>query len=249
MGAAVLSARAALRSGSGLLFAHTPCIGMPTLQQSVPEAMVQADEHHEIVTEVDHQENIKVVAIGPGLGTNPLTKRAIADFLHKRHERIILDADAINLIAGDESLLAQLPPDTILTPHPGEFKRLVGDWEDDFHKLELLQNFCNRYKVNIVLKGAHSAVCHRSGKVYFNCTGNPGMATPGSGDVLTGIVTAMAAQIDDPFEALKTAVYIHGHSGDLAAARLGAVAMNASDIIDHLPDAFTTHAKEYNQGS
>ncbi|MEQ9304875.1 MAG: NAD(P)H-hydrate dehydratase, partial [Marinoscillum sp.] len=194
MGAAVLSARAAIRAGCGLLFVHTPCCGLNVLQVSVPEAMVIEDEHTEVVTEILPDDKIDVIAAGPGIGTGSLTQKALSALILKASKPLVLDADAINILAENNELIEALPTESVLTPHPGEFERLVGKWRDDFEKLELLKRFCVKYRLNVVLKGAYSAICNAEGKVYFNPTGNPGMATGGSGDVLTGIVGSLMAQ-------------------------------------------------------
>lgn len=238
MGATVLSAKAAMRTGAGLLFVHAPCCGLDVLQTAVPEAMVIEDEHTEVITEILPADNIRVVAIGPGIGTGSLTVKAFKGLLDKVKDPIVIDADAINIVAENRELLDVLPAGSVLTPHPGEFKRLVGEWKDDFEKLELLRNLCKTYKLNVVLKGAHSAVCDYHGIVYFNPTGNPGMATAGSGDVLTGVIAALMAQGLKSFDALKTGVYLHGLAGDLAEVEKGQYSLIASDIIDFLPKAF-----------
>ncbi|WP_421875593.1 NAD(P)H-hydrate dehydratase [Marinoscillum sp.] len=238
MGATILSAKAAMRTGCGLLFVHAPCCGLDVLQTAVPEAMVIVDEHTEVITEVVPSDNIRVVAIGPGIGTGSLTVKAFKELLQKVTRPMVIDADAINILSENTELIETLPPESVLTPHPGEFERLVGSWKDDFEKLELLRKFCIKHKVNMVLKGAHSVVCDYHGIAYFNPTGNPGMATAGSGDVLTGIVSALMAQGMMPFEALKTGVYLHGAAGDLAEKEKGQYSLIASDIVDFLPKAF-----------
>lgn len=237
MGAAILSAKAALRSGCGLLFAHVPCCGLDILQVAVPEAMVEVDEHTEIISEVLPEEQIDVIVIGPGIGTGKLTENALAQLLQKATAPMVMDADAINILAANTHLLSAVPPESVLTPHPGEFKRLVGDWKDDFEKLEKLKAFCKKYQLNMVLKGAYSAVCDTKGQITFNPTGNPGMATGGSGDVLTGVIGALIGQGMNPLEALRAGVYIHGLAGDLAAHAQGYRSMTASDIVAMLPQA------------
>ncbi len=238
MGAATLSARAAMRSGCGLLYIHTPCCGLNILQVNVPEAMVIEDEHTEVITEVVPADNLDVLAMGPGIGTNSLTQKALADLILHTSEPMVLDADALNILALNPELLNALPPESILTPHPGEFARLVGAWRSDFEKLEKLRWLAKTYQVNVVLKGAYSAVCSSCGYLYFNSTGNPGMATAGSGDVLTGIVAALLAQGLAPFDALRAGVYLHGQAGDEAAIKVGEISLMASDLIEYLPIAF-----------
>lgn len=237
MGAATLCANAAVRAGAGLVFVQAPACGLNILQVAVPEAMVIVDEHDEVITEILPAENIYAIAIGPGIGSGVLTAKALEQLLIQWDKPIVLDADALNILAENRHLLNHLRKDCILTPHPGEFRRLVGEWTDDFHKLHLLQEYAQKYQVNILLKGANSAVCNSAGVVFFNPTGNPGMATGGSGDVLTGIVVAFLAQGLAPFEALKSAVYMHGLAGDLAKSQVGEISLRASDMLTYLPKA------------
>jgi ADP-dependent NAD(P)H-hydrate dehydratase / NAD(P)H-hydrate epimerase len=151
---------------------------------------------------------------------------------------MVIDADGLNLLSSHKEWLSILPPESILTPHPKEFERLAGKTANEYERLDVLKQFCSEYKVNVVLKGAHTAVANTVGEVYFNSTGNPGMATGGSGDVLTGIITSLLAQNYRPFDAAVVGVYFHGLAGDKAAMSKGYNALIASDIIDHLPQAF-----------
>ncbi len=230
MGASVLSARAALRTGVGLLTVHAPACGTVILQSSVPEAMVNEDVEVEVISSIPEFEG--VIGIGPGIGTQAATQKALEELLRTASNPIVLDADAINILGENRNLLEHVPKQSILTPHPGEFRRLVGEWGDDFDKLEKLRNLCKEYELNVVLKGAYSAVCNSEGEIYFNPTGNVGMATGGSGDVLTGMVSSLLAQGLEPFSALKLGVYIHGFAGDLAAVKNGVHSLIASDIIE-----------------
>ena len=150
----------------------------------------------------------------------------------------MLDADALNILATHSEMLSMLPAGSILTPHPGEFQRLVGRWENDFEKLELLRKLCTTYQINVVLKGAFSVVCDQKGVITFNPTGNPGMATAGSGDVLTGIVSSLLAQGYSPIDGLRLGVFLHGLSGDLAVMDKGEHSLVASDLIEYLSRAF-----------
>ncbi len=236
MGAAALCAKAALRAGIGLTSVQVPKCGIDIMQTLVPEAMVISDEdkHHISVIEGSGT----TVAVGPGIETKQITKTALADFLDLASQPLVLDADALNILSEDKDLLSRIPPESILTPHPGEFRRLVGEWKDDFEKLEVLRSFCMKYSVNVVLKGAYSAVCCSGGDVFFNPTGNPGMATAGSGDVLTGIVASFLAQGLRPFDALRLGVYIHGLAGDLAVEEIGQNSLIASDIISYISNSF-----------
>ncbi len=236
MGAAVLCAKAALRTGVGLINVQVPKCGIEILQISVPEAMVVADRDQNHISEI--AEISSTVAIGPGIGTEDITKEAFENYLKPAKEPIVLDADALNILSENKSLLNQIPEGSILTPHPGEFKRLVGEWKDDFHKLELLRTFCRKYGLHVVLKGAYSAVCSNAGDIYFNLSGNPGMATAGSGDVLTGIVSSLLAQGLEPLDALRLGVYVHGLAGDIAAEKIGQISLIATDIISSISNSF-----------
>jgi len=232
MGAAIMAARAALRSGVGLLYVQTPEIGRDVLQVAAPEAMV-------VETAIVDWQQMNAIAVGPGMGTDNETAEALHQLLKQWKKPVVLDADAINLLALHPNLLKDLPKESILTPHPGEFRRLAGEWTDDFQRLELLRSFCQKHQVNMVLKGAHSAICDSNGSIYFNSTGNPGMATGGSGDVLTGIIGALLAQGLSPAHALRLGVYVHGLAGDIGSQSVGALSLTASDIIDFLPMAFS----------
>lgn len=239
MGAAVLAGRSCLRSGAGLLYIKTPITGTSILQQTVIEAMVTEDEGENHICSPTYLEHADVIGIGPGIGTAPETQQALTTFLlsYEARKPLVIDADGLNILATNPHLLRELPQGSVLTPHPGEFERLVGKWKNDYDKLQLLRELCQKYQLNVVLKGAFSAVCNAQGEVFFNPTGNAGMATAGSGDVLFGMVCGLLAQHDDPFEMLKTAVYLHGLAGDFAKEVLGMPCMIASDLIEYLPKA------------
>jgi len=237
MGAAILAAQGAFRAGAGLIYIHSPACGLAILQVAVPEAMVTADEEDEMISNINVLENIKAIAIGSGIGTDKKTANGIHQLIINSVHPLILDADALNILADHPDWLGELPADSVLTPHPGEFKRLVGDWSDDFDKLEKLKILCVDHGLNVVLKGANSAICDKDGNIFFNSTGNAGMATAGSGDVLTGIVGALLAQGLSPLNALRLGVYLHGKAGDLATQKYGEMSMMASDIIEMFPSA------------
>lgn len=240
MGAAVLAAKACLRSGAGLLYMKVPKSGNDIIQAAIPEAMVKEDIGEENICSSEFTENADVIGIGPGIGQSKATTQAVRGFLERlsTHPRLVIDADGLNILANDTSLLELLPRETILTPHPKEFERLVGTWGNDYEKLELLKTFCKKHIVNVVLKGAWSVVCNSKGRLSFNSTGNPGMATAGSGDVLFGIVSGLLAQMDKPEEALILGVFLHGRAGDLAKTVLGEHSLIAGDLIGFLPKAF-----------
>lgn len=235
MGAAVLCTEAAFRTGAGLVHVCVPKCGIDILQISIPEAMVidgkGTNEIHTIPISDD------TVLLGPGLGTGKKTLDAFENFIRSANQPLVIDADGINLLAKKKSLLKQLPKDSILTPHPGEFRRLVGNWKNDFERLEKLGAFCKKHRLNVVLKGAYSAVCNKEGEIYFNPTGNPALATAGSGDVLTGMIGALLAQGLVSFHALQLGVYLHGLAGDQAVRQLEMPWVQASDIIGFLPNA------------
>lgn len=237
IGAAVLASRAALRAGVGLLSAHVPRVGNNILQSTVPEAMVSLDRHEEMFSSPPSLESYSAVGIGPGLGRSSETGQALEFVLTHYQRPLVIDADALNILSERKELLKLLPKGSILTPHPKEFERLAGGSSDDFDRLRKLQQLASQRQCIVVLKGAYTAVADTDGRVWFNSTGNPGMATGGTGDVLTGIITGLLAQGYSPIDAARFGVFVHGLAGDLAAAEVGMQAMIASDIIAFLPAA------------
>jgi NAD(P)H-hydrate epimerase len=207
------------------------------MQTAAPEAMTMAmgEQHLSGTLPID---KYNAIGIGPGIGNEV----EVADFLYNIisscSKPLVLDADALNILSEHTDWLKQLPANSILTPHPGEFKRLFGDSANGFERLELLKKKCREYNCVIVLKGAHTAIASPDGKVYFNSTGNPGMATGGSGDVLTGIITGLLAQGYEPLEVAITGVYLHGLAGDIAAAENSMEALVAGDLVKYLGKAF-----------
>ena len=239
MGACLLAARSCLRSGAGLLTCHIPVCGYDILQTGLPEAMVMADSDDKISTSVPGElTGYSVIGIGPGIGTGGPTRSLLQDLLQRYRKPMVIDADALNLMASDPALFSLLTPYSILTPHPKEFERLFGGAGDDFARLELAREKAREYQCVIVLKGHYTFIAMPGGKGYFNATGNSGMAKGGSGDVLTGILTAMLSQGYSPGEAALFGVYLHGLAGDLAAAALSRESMLPSDLTDHLGKAF-----------
>ncbi len=237
-GAAVLASRASLRAGLGLLTVHVPKCGNIIMQTAVPEAMVDIDKHDEFSSNVVNLDPYSAIGIGPGLGQHAETVKAFASILERFKSPMVIDADALNILSMNKELMNHIPQGSILTPHPKEFERLVGNWKNDFERLELQQQLAKQLKCIIILKGAYSSIASPEGNVYFNSTGNPGMATGGSGDVLTGILTGLLAQHYSPLEAAQLGVYLHGLSGDAAAYEKGMNSLIASDIIEFLPAAF-----------
>ncbi len=236
IGAAVLAARAALRSGTGKVKVLVPECGYDIVQASVPEAMCYVSGETCISRIKDWQGS--VVGIGPGLGTNEATVRAMADFIAACKEPIVVDADGLNILAQQPELLHKLPADSVLTPHPKEFERLFGATKDSMQMVEVVRTQSMKYNIYVVLKGHHTVVVTPEGECWYNMTGNAGMATGGSGDVLTGIITGLMAQGYSSFDAARLGVYLHGLAGDYAAAKWTANAMTAGDIIEHLGKAF-----------
>ncbi|TRZ42909.1 NAD(P)H-hydrate dehydratase [Robertkochia solimangrovi] len=237
MGAIRMTGEAALRSGSGLVSAYVPECGYLVLQIAIPEIMVFTDEDSKKITSIIPASAYSSVAIGPGMGTDEKTAVAFADFIRTLNKPIVIDADALNILATHPELLRELPAGSVLTPHPGELKRLIGNWDDDLQKISKVKEFSKNYAVVVVVKGAHTMITDGK-KLYFNSTGNPGMATGGSGDILTGVIAGLIAQGYKGKQAAMLGVYLHGLAGDFAAERQGEEAMVATDIIAHLGEAF-----------
>lgn len=237
MGAAQLSAKACLRSGIGLLSIHSPKCGYPFLQISTPEAMVSVDHHEFQWSEAPRLDKYAAIGVGPGLSTKATVVIALDQFLDRCTTPLVLDADALNIIAA-QGWQKRIPANAILTPHPKEFERLFGASANEFERLERLRENAQNLQIYILLKGAYSCFADPLGNCYFNSTGNPGMATGGSGDVLTGIITGLLGQGYTPLHSGLLGMYVHGLAGDLAAEILGHEALIASDIIDNLGKAF-----------
>jgi ADP-dependent NAD(P)H-hydrate dehydratase / NAD(P)H-hydrate epimerase len=238
MGAAVLAAKGCLRSGPGLVTVHVPRSGIGILQTAVPEAMLSIDESSDRFTKVPGLGAYSSVAVGPGIGTSPQAASALKILIQETKTPVIFDADAINLLSENRTWLGFIPPNSIFTPHPKEFERLAGKSSDDFARNRLQREFSYKYQCYVVLKGAYTAITTPDGRCFFNTTGNPGMATGGSGDVLTGIIAGLAAQGYLPLECCLLGAYLHGLAGDLACAGLGFEAMTANDITEHLGNSF-----------
>ena len=240
IGAAVLAGKACLRMGCGLVTMHLPKCGYEIMQISVPEAIVDVDPHQYYVSEISLKDNFNAIAIGPGIGIQHHTERMFLEILESKPTiPMVLDADALNILAKEKDWLKQLPEGTILTPHPGEFNRLFGWEEDHLMNIENLIKLSIKYKIYIVLKGGYTTISTPEGNCYFNTTGNPGMATAGCGDALTGMIVSMLAQGYSRFEACVTGVYLHGLAGDLALQKAESQeSMIATDLIASLGSAF-----------
>jgi hydroxyethylthiazole kinase-like uncharacterized protein yjeF len=238
MGAAVLAARACLRTGTGLVTGHVPRFGYKILQTTVPEALISIDESDIIFTGVPGLQPYSAVGIGPGLGCKPNTGRAIHELIKSVKVPLVVDADALNMLSEHPEWISLLPEDTILTPHPREFERLAGKAETGYERVRMQIDFAIKHKVIVVLKGAHTSIACPDGSCWFNTTGNPGMATAGSGDVLTGIILSLLGQGYNPRDAAILGVYMHGLAGDLASDDSSEESLIAGDIIESLGFAF-----------
>ncbi|MCD4679102.1 MAG: NAD(P)H-hydrate dehydratase [Bacteroidales bacterium] len=238
MGAAVLGAKACLRSGTGLLSVHVPKIGYQIIQTAIPEAMCSIDSSDHFFTGFIDPSNYNAIAIGPGIGMDKSTQNALKLLIQNVSSPMIFDADAINILGENKTWIPFLPKLSILTPHPKEFERLTTKAANDFERNNIQREFSVKYKVYVVLKGAHTAITCPDGSCYFNSSGNAGMATAGSGDVLTGIILGLLAQNYHPKTAAILGVYLHGLAGDIAAGEIGIDALIAGDITECLGDAF-----------
>ncbi|MDC8004124.1 NAD(P)H-hydrate dehydratase [Aureisphaera galaxeae] len=237
IGAMALATKASLRSGSGLATTFVPACGHDILIGLVPEAMVVCDENETTITQTEWDTSNYTIGVGPGMGQEKETLKAFEALLSNAETPMVIDADAINLLAANPKLIEEVPKGSIFTPHPGELKRLVGEWDHDIGKLEKAKEFSKAHEVIIVVKGANTVTVFGD-DLYINSTGNPGMATAGSGDVLTGIITGLLAQGYEPLVAAMFGVYLHGSAGNLATQELGFEALLAGDIVDTIGAAF-----------
>ncbi len=237
-GAALLGAKACLRTGVGLLSVHLPKMAQLPLQTAVPEAMIDGDDSDTCFTMFPHLDDYTAIGVGPGLGKADGTVRALKRLIQEAQVPLIMDADALNILSDNPTWIAFLPAKTILTPHPKEFERLAGKTSTSFERLEKQREMSVKNNLIVVLKGAHTSITFPNGTCFFNTTGNPGMATAGSGDVLTGIILSLLAQRYSPEEAAVLGVYLHGLAGDLAAEENGQEALVAGDITSRLGKAY-----------
>ncbi len=238
-GAGILAARACLRSGIGKLTVHIPKRNYDIMQISVPEAILQLDKEETIFSQPSETSIYEAIGIGPGIGLSETTAIAVIAQIRSNKTPMVIDADALNVLASHRAWMQQLPEGLILTPHPKELDRLVGNASnDDFERLTRAVNLAQQLRAYVILKGHYTAICMPNGHVCFNSTGNAGMATAGSGDVLTGIITGLLARGYSREEASILGVYLHGLAGDLAANDLGEESLTAGDIINYLPKAF-----------
>ncbi|WP_299528815.1 NAD(P)H-hydrate dehydratase [Ulvibacterium sp.] len=237
IGAITLASKACLKAGSGLVSTYLPHCGYIPLQTFLPENMVITDKGEKYIEHIDFEIEPNAIGIGVGLGTSKKTVKAFSDFLSKNTRPLVIDADGLNILSKNRELIEKIPPQTVLTPHPKELERLIGNWKDDFDKLAKAKTFSKEYDCILVIKGAHTITIYKD-KGYINTTGNPGMATAGSGDALTGILTGLVAQGYTPLSATILGIYLHGRAGDIAIEKMGYQALTASDITAHIGKAY-----------
>jgi len=237
IGAAFLASKATFKIGAGLVTCFVPECGYSIIQTALPEAMVISDKEDELITEIKYDFEPTAIGVGMGIGTKPETVIALQKLLAKTKASILIDADGLNCLADNKELFKVLPKNAVLTPHPGELERLIGTWKDDYDKLEKTKKFSEKYQVVVVIKGGNTCVVFGD-KIYINSTGNPGMATAGSGDVLSGVITGLLSQGYDPLLASVFGVYLHGSAGNIASQEMGFEAIMASDIINNLGNAY-----------
>lgn len=239
IGAALLASKACLAAGTGLLTTWLPACGYNIIQTAIPEAMVRTDDDEFHITSFPSKlDAFQATGLGPGIGTHDETESMLRNFLNTYHRPLVLDADALNIIGGSKDLLSALHPLTIITPHPKEFDRLFGSSPNDSSRIVLAKKMAAQYRIIIVLKGHFTAVASPDGHISINNSGNAGMAKGGSGDALTGIITALLAQSYTPIHAATLGVYLHGRAGDIAAGIQSEEAMLATDLIECLGRVF-----------
>lgn len=237
IGSVILAARAALVTGAGLVTVFVPKCGYIPVQTNFPEAMVITDQNDNLISDINFEITPSVIGIGMGLGTQPETMKAFEVFLKKQKVPMVIDADALNMLSENKKLWPLIPSQSVLTPHPKELERLLGTWKDDFDKLEKAKAFSAKNKVIIVIKGFNTTTVSNN-KLFINTTGNPGLATAGSGDVLTGIISGLLSQGYKPLDAAIFGVYLHGTAADIKVQNLGYQSLLASNVIEGIPDAY-----------
>jgi len=237
IGSVCLSSKAALKSGCGLVTAFLPKCGYEIIQTYIPEVMAITDENNEIITNINYNFQPNAIGIGIGIGQDEITQHAFYNFLKNNTVQLVVDADALNILSKDTTWLSLLPSKTILTPHKKELERLIGTWQNEEEKLQKVIELSAKYNLIVVVKGAPTLIVDGE-NIYKNTTGNQALATAGSGDVLTGIITSLIAQNYQPIEAAILGVYLHGLTADLALPDKGFHSFIASDCIDYLPKAF-----------
>lgn len=246
IGAVHLASRALLTVGAGMVTAYMPKCGYTVLQSSLPEAMVLTNSDEKKITSINFNLSPSVIGIGMGLGVAHETVLAFEKFLKTNKTPLVIDADAINILSQHPTFLKYIPENSIFTPHSKELERLVGVWSNDFEKLKKASEFSIKNKVILVIKGANTITVYGN-KKYINVTGNPGLATAGTGDVLTGMITGLMCQGYTPIEATLFGVYLHGRSADLALEEHGYQSLLASHVIDYIAEAYIDLFKQPEQ--
>ncbi|GAA4773085.1 MULTISPECIES: NAD(P)H-hydrate dehydratase [Flavobacterium] len=242
IGSVCLSAKACLKSGAGLVTVYVPKCGYEIVQTVMPEVMVLTDECNEYISSIQTTLSIQVIGMGMGMGLHKETQQAFFQFLKMNYLPIVIDADGLNILSENKTWLENLSDKTVLTPHRKELERLIGIWESQEQMLEMVKEFSKKYNIVIVVKGAPTMIVYKN-DVYVNTTGNQALATAGSGDVLTGIITGLIAQGYDMIDAAILGVYLHGLTADLAVHETSYNSFIASDIIQYLGKAFLTLKK------
>lgn len=237
-GAALISAEACLRSGAGLLTVHSVSNVLNALSVRIPEAMQSCDSGEKCISSLEKTENYDAIAFGPGTGTTEETQTVLKKLLQYYKGKLVIDADGLNILSENKTWLSFLPADTILTPHPKEFERLAGKSENDFERLKMLRQFSQKHNVIVILKGAHAAIAMPDGNVYFNSTGNPGLAKGGSGDALTGMILGLLCRGYNAPQACIIGAYLHGYAADLCLKKMSMESVLISDVIALIPKAF-----------
>ncbi len=237
IGSVCLASKAALKAGCGLVTAFVPQCGYSILQTAIPEVMVMTDVDDKYISDILFSIKPNAIGIGPGLGQEIRTQIALTNFLKQNSTPLVIDADALNILSINTPLLKELPPKAILTPHLKELERLIGKWNSESEKIEKTIAFSKAYQFIIVVKGAPTLVIDQN-SIYENTTGNAALATAGSGDVLTGIITSLLAQSYKPLDAALLGVYLHGLTADLALPITGYQSFIASDIISNIGSAY-----------
>jgi hydroxyethylthiazole kinase-like uncharacterized protein yjeF len=237
LGAMVLSSKACLKTGCGLVTVFIPRCGYEILQTANPEVMVLTDDQEKHISKIDFDFIPQAIGIGPGMGQELETQNALHEFLIDDKTPLVIDADALNILAENPEWVFLLPAKTILTPHPKELERLIGKWESDSEKMEKAITFSKKHHLIIVMKGAPTLIIDGE-TIYENITGNAALATAGTGDVLTGMITSLLAQSYEPIDAAILGVYLHGLTADIALPETGFQAFIASDVIANIGKAF-----------
>lgn len=237
-GAALISAEACLTSGAGLLTVHSVKNVLDALSVRLPEAMQINDPSTKFISSIEKPEDYDAIAFGPGTGTKEETQTTLKKLIQYYKGKLVIDADGLNILSENKTWLSFLPADTILTPHVKEFERLAGKSENDFERLQLLKQFSTKNNLIVALKGAHSAVAMPNGDVYFNSSGNPGLAKGGSGDALTGMILGLLSRGYTSPQAALIAVFLHGFAADICSSKMSMESILISDVISRIPRAF-----------